>query len=228
MENRTINIAVVAEIAHALQELKDQMVFVGGAVVSLYTDDPAANEIRPTSDIDLTLNILNLNKWSELQEKLSALGFYPDPDGHAICSYKYKNIPVDVMPSEDGPLGPANQWYKLGFSDLRIVKANEENIQILAAPCYLATKFEAFNNRGTDYRTSHDFEDIINIIDNRMNIVEEVSSTIPEIKDFLKTQFTILVKNSNYDEILYAHIHPLILADRLTIVKDKINQIINA
>ena len=61
-----------------------------------------------------------------------------------------------------------------------------------------------------------------------MNIVEEVSSTIPEIKDFLKTQFTILVKNSNYDEILSAHIHPLILADRLTIVKDKINQIINA
>ncbi len=228
MENRTINIAVVAEIAHALQELKDQMVFVGGAVVSLYTDDPAANEIRPTSDIDLTLNILNLNKWSELQEKLSALGFHPDPDGHAICSYKYKNIPVDNMPSEDGPFGPANQWYKLGFSDLRIVKANEENIQILAAPCYLATKFEAFNNRGTDYRTSHDFEDIVNIIDNRIDIVEEVSSTIPEIKDFLKTQFTILINNSNYDEILSAHIHPLILADRLTIVKDKINQIINA
>lgn len=228
MENRTINIAVVAEVAHALQELKDQMVFVGGAVVSLYTDDPAANEIRPTSDIDLTLNILNLSMWSELQEKLSALGFYPNPDGHAICSYKYKNIPVDIMPSEDGPLGPANQWYKLGFSDLQIVKANEENIQILAAPCYLATKFEAFNNRGTDYRTSHDFEDIINIIDNRIDIVEEVSSAIPEIKDFLKTQFTILVNNSNYDEILSAHIHPLIIADRLIIVKDKIYQIVNA
>ena len=41
MENRKINIAVVAEVAQALKELKDQMVFVGGAVVSLYTDDPA-------------------------------------------------------------------------------------------------------------------------------------------------------------------------------------------
>ncbi len=31
MENRTINIAVVAEVAQALQDLKNQMVFVGGA-----------------------------------------------------------------------------------------------------------------------------------------------------------------------------------------------------
>ena len=57
MENRIINIAVVAEVAKALKELKDQMVFVGGAVVSLYTDDPAADEIRPTADIDLTLKL---------------------------------------------------------------------------------------------------------------------------------------------------------------------------
>lgn len=47
MENRTINIAVVAEVAKALKYIKKDMVFVGGAVVSLYTDDPAADEIKP-------------------------------------------------------------------------------------------------------------------------------------------------------------------------------------
>ncbi len=31
MENRTINIAVVAEVAQGLKELKNKMVFVGGA-----------------------------------------------------------------------------------------------------------------------------------------------------------------------------------------------------
>lgn len=35
------------------------MVFIGGAVVSLYTDDSAADEIRPTSDIDMTINLAN-------------------------------------------------------------------------------------------------------------------------------------------------------------------------
>lgn len=63
MENRIINIAVVAEIATALKEVKEHMVFVGGAVVSLYTDDPAADEIRSTKDVDLTLNIINLSHW---------------------------------------------------------------------------------------------------------------------------------------------------------------------
>lgn len=226
MENRTINIGVVAEVAKALKDFKSQMVFVGGAVVSLYTDDPAADEIRPTADIDLTLNVVNLTNWSEIQEKLSLLGFHPDPFGHAICSYKYKDIPVDIMPAEDGPLGPSNKWYKLGFAKLWTVKAKEEEIQILPAPCYLATKFEAFNNRGTDYRTSHDFEDIIYIIDNRTSIVEEVENTHPEIKTFLQSQLLKLVNNSNYEEILSAHIHPLIIMDRAPIVKEKIMQII--
>lgn len=73
MENRTINIAVVAEVAEALKEIKEQIVFVGGAVISLYTDDPAADEIRPTQDVDMTLNIVNLSHWQEVQEQLSEL-----------------------------------------------------------------------------------------------------------------------------------------------------------
>jgi len=84
MENRTINIGVVAEVAKALQNLKDQMVFVGGAVVSLYADDPAADEIRPTGDIDMTVRLMQYKNWPKMQEQLALLGFYPDPFGHAI------------------------------------------------------------------------------------------------------------------------------------------------
>ncbi len=49
----------MAEVAEALQDLKDNMVFVGGAVVSLYTDDPAADDIRPTQDVDIAIHIVN-------------------------------------------------------------------------------------------------------------------------------------------------------------------------
>ena len=171
MENKIINIAVVAEIAEALKDIKQDMVFVGGAIISLYTDDPAADEIRPTQDVDMTINILNLGHWEEVQKKLSELGFQPDPFGHAICSYKYNDIPVDIMATEDGPLGPSNRWYKVGFKNLKNVKVKDQEIKILSAPCYLATKFEAFKNRGNDYRTSHDIEDIIYVIDNRIDIV---------------------------------------------------------
>jgi hypothetical protein len=227
LENRTINIAIVAEVAEALKEIKDQMVFVGGAVVSLYTDDPAADEIRPTKDIDLTLNILSLSHWKEVQEKLGKLGFYPDPFGHSICSYKYKDISVDIMSTEDGPLGPANRWYKMGFDNLWTAKAKDQEIKILSAPCFLATKFEAFSNRGSDYRTSHDIEDIIYVLDNRIEIVEEIQKDDHRIANFIKEFLQTIIHKAIMQDVLIAHIHPLMREERLPIVEEKINQILN-
>jgi hypothetical protein len=227
LKNRTISIAVVAEVAAALKEIKKDMVFVGGAVLSLYTDDPAADEIRPTQDIDMTINIINLSHWEKVQEQLAALGFYPDPMGHAICSYRYNNIAVDIMTTEEGPLGPSNRWFKIGFENLRTAKAKDQEVNILSAPCYLAAKFEAFNNRGSDYRTSHDIEDIIYILDNRMEIAEEIAIDDSRIAQYIKEQLQKITHEGMMQEVLVAHIHPLMLAERLPIVVDKIVQILN-
>jgi hypothetical protein len=227
LENKVINIGVVAEIAEALGEIKDDIVFVGGAVVSLYTDDPAADEIRPTKDIDMTLQIVNLHHWQLINEKLALLGFNPDPYGQSICSYKYKDIPVDIMATEDGPLGPANRWYKLGFENLWTARAKQQEIKILSAPCYLATKFEAFKNRGSDYRTSHDIEDIIYIIDNRINIVEDIALENELISSFIKERLNDIVKKGLLKEVLMAHIHPIMSDQRIPIVEEKITKILN-
>lgn len=225
MENRTINIAVVAEVAKALRELKNQMVFIGGAVVSLYADDPAADEIRPTGDIDMTINLMNFSNWVRMQERLAELRFFPDPYGHAICSHKYKDIPVDIMPAEDGQLGPSNKWYKLGFENLWTVKAVDEEIQILSAPAYLATKLEAFKSRGNDYRTSHDFEDIVYLFDNRMTIVPEIEQAHPDIKGFLLQEINKILESPHLEEILSAHLHPFVIDERYPVVLGKMQQI---
>ncbi len=42
------NIAMIQEVARGLGDLKDQVVFIGGATVSLYLDIGAADEVRPT------------------------------------------------------------------------------------------------------------------------------------------------------------------------------------
>lgn len=216
----------MAEVASALGALAQEVVFVGGAVVSLYTDDPASDEIRPTQDIDLTLAISSLGHWESVQEKLRMLGFFPDAFGHAICSYKHKDILVDIMSSEDGPLGPANRWYKIGFEDLWTAKAKEEEIKILSPPCFLATKFEAFNDRGTDWRTSHDLEDIVYVLDNRTTIVEEIATCDHRIRSFLKFELEEIIKKRMITEVLLAHIHPLMIDERLPIVEEKIAQIV--
>lgn len=227
MENKIINIAIVAKIAKALQELKEQMVFVGGAIISLYTDDPSADEIRPTADVDMTIKLLNYNDWNKMQERLAELKFFPDPNGHAICSYLYKDISVDIMPAEDGPIGPANSWYKLGFEDLQSIRIEDEEINIFTAPCFLATKFEAFQQRGKDYRTSHDFEDIIYVMDNRISIIDEIEKSPLILKAFLKQELQIIMNSPYQEEILSAHLHPFILKERYPILLEKVNRIIN-
>ena len=39
------NIAMLQTVANGLQELKDEVVFIGGAVAELYASDPAASDI---------------------------------------------------------------------------------------------------------------------------------------------------------------------------------------
>lgn len=231
MENKVINVGVVAKIAEGLKELNKNVIFVGGAVVSLYTDDPAADEIRPTADVDFTVNIANLTNlsvWEEFTEKLKILGFSPDPFGHAICSYKFMDIPVDIMAPEDGPLGPSNRWYKKGFNNVQQVTVKDEIVNILSAPYYIATKFEAFNDRGKDFRTSHDMEDIIYILDNRTTIVEEIIDAEDEVKNFIISELKSLKSKGILEEVLTSHIHPIMLEERLPIVEEKIEMILQS
>lgn len=226
MKNRIINIGVVEEVAMALGSLKSQMVFVGGAVVSLYANDPVADEIRPTSDIDMTVNLVNYSNWSQLEEKLGQLNIHPDPFGHSICSYRYKDIPLDIIPANASHVGESNRWYNYGFEDLWIVRANAVEINILPVSCYLAAKFDAFNDRGKDYRTSHDFEDIIYVIDNRIEIVEDIKHGHADVIHFLKQELSKAINNAYWEDILMAHIHPLLLEERGSLLTDKIKQIL--
>lgn len=226
MRNRIINLGVVAEIAQALGDLNQSVVFVGGAVISLYTDDPAADEVRPTQDVDLTLKLLDFNQ-RELDAKLAERGFHPDIQGHTICTYKYNDIAVDIMASTDSMRGPTNRWYSIGFDSIQKIQIEGVLIQILSAACYLATKFEAYNHRGNgDYRTSHDFEDIIYVIDNRTTIVEEVRVADKRIRNFLKSEFKIILNTAYAEEILSGHLHPLILEKRYPILLAKINDLL--
>lgn len=226
MKNRTININVVEEVAVALGNLKEQMVFVGGAVVSLYANDPIVEQIRPTSDIDMTINLVNFSNWAQLQEKLARLHINPDPFGNSICSYRYKDIPLDIIPANISHIGETNRWYSYGFDNLCLLKVNAVEIKVLPAPCYLAAKFEAFNNRGKDYRTSHDFEDIIYVIDNRIEIIEEVKQSHSDVRAYLKQELEKALNSIFWEDILLAHIHPLIIDERGPIITERINQII--
>lgn len=227
MHNKIINLALVAQVAIALEELREKMVFIGGAVISLYTDDPASEEIRPTSDIDMTINLANYNEWAQMQERLAELKFYPDPEGHSICSYKYDKIAIDIMPAEDSSIGVSNIWYKPGFKYLQQIELPEGvNINILPSPYFLATKLEAFKDRGAnDFYGSHDYEDIIYLLDNRITIVEDILAADEDVRTYIKQEINVIKKHPQASEILAMHIHPLVREERFKMLMEKIEKI---
>jgi len=110
---------------------------------------------------------------------------------------------------------------------LRTVKAMDEEIKVFSAPCFIATKFEAFHARGKEDYFKEDFEDIIYILDNRESIVAEIANAENEIKDYLTSEFKQIWKIRNSEEILSLHIHPLMMEERLPLLAKKIFQIIN-
>jgi predicted nucleotidyltransferase len=176
-------------------------------------------------DIDFTLKLYTYKAFSEILERLSQLGFHPDPFGHSINSYKYKNISVDIMLAFDSPLGPCNRWYQKGFNSLHEITIEGETIQVFSVPYFLATKFEAYNDRGEDIRTSHDFEDIIYVINNREDIVEEIAKSDADVRQFLQTEIQKVLSNKLLEEILSYHIVPSDFEYRYPMVIEKLNKI---
>jgi len=217
----------VAIVAKGLGHLLDQMVFIGGAAIEFYIDDPAADEVRTTGDIDLTVEITTYGEYNRLLNELSQLGFKQSAESTNMSRVYYKGIAVDIMPSEDTPIGKTNSWYRPGFAHLKKNEVENLIIQLLELPYFIATKFEAFNNRGGDPRVSHDFEDIIYTIDNCTTIVNEIIAADKTVREFIELQLKKIIEDKYHEEILSAHLHPNSRDIRLPIVIEKIKQIIS-
>ncbi|MCK9207041.1 MAG: nucleotidyl transferase AbiEii/AbiGii toxin family protein [Salinivirgaceae bacterium] len=190
-------------VAIGLGELRNEMVFVGGAVAELYADNPAASEIRPTNDVDCVIEISSRLQFARLEENLRARGFKNDTsEGAPICRWIYRDIKVDVMPTDSNVFGFSNRWYVEGI-EIKIQKTLPDGTDVFVFPpeYYLAAKFEAHNSRGgNDLRQSHDFEDIIYILDNCSNILDNISASTPSVKEYLKSECQKLLENPNFTE----------------------------
>jgi hypothetical protein len=97
IKNTIINRGIIKKIALALDDLNEQVVYVGGAVVSLYINDPAADEVRPTKDIDISLSIATVAELETIRESLTRKGFIQTAEDNIICRFRYDDVTVDVM-----------------------------------------------------------------------------------------------------------------------------------
>jgi hypothetical protein len=186
----TRNVEMLQRAAKALGDLKDEVVFVGGAVVDLFITDPAAPRPRFTQDVDVVVEVTTYGAWAELGERLRALGFREDRrEGAPLCRWLFEDLVIDVMPALERVLGFTNRWYR------QAKKESEERklpggvlIRAVTSPLFLVTKIEAFGSRGGgDFVASHDLEDIIAVVDGRPALADEVQRAPAQLRRYLAT-----------------------------------------
>jgi len=225
-ENQAINLKVVEKVASRLEEINSDVIYVGGAVISLYVTDEGAEQPRPTMDIDISVQVSTYGEMDRLREKLAEKEIYPEPTEDIMYRYSYEDILIDFIPYTETPLGPSNSWLKPGFEKAYPFKIGNSEIRILPVSLFLATKWEAFKSRGNDPRTSHDFEDIIYVIDNNLNLVDDVINANKDVRIFLKEMSQEILFHSSCNEIIECHLNPYTMEERRKLVIDKLEKII--
>lgn len=229
MSTRYPNVAKVELIAQALGPTCERLVFVGGCAVDLLLSDPAAAAPRVTYDVDLLVEVAALPGYHAMEEELSKLGFKRDMSPDApICRWLFRNLQVDLMPTDSTILGFANRWYPMVAATAQTLKLpSGESIRLITAPTFSATKFEAFGDRGrADLLGSHDLEDIINVVEGRPELVAEIAASPQELRSYLSAQCAALLAMPNFMDALPGMIFPdELLTERVNNVAKRLQQI---
>ena len=224
------NLESLTLVAHRLEELCNEVTFVGGCITGLLITDKAAPDVRFTVDVDCIINVVSKPGYHSLSEKLRQKGFKEMSSGnYPICRWNCDGILIDVMPTDKSVLGFSNKWYKDAQSNAASKKINDSiSIKVISAAYFLATKLEAFKDRGKqDFLLSHDLEDIISIVDGRPEIVTDISNAPDNLKEYLASEFSTLMNNSQFIHALPGHLNYSNESEgRKKIVEERIHAII--
>lgn len=199
----------VHTVAVRLGDLRDEVVFLGGATVGLLITDPAVAAVRPTKDVDVIVEVASWREYVPLQQRLRQKGFVEDTEeGAPLCRWTIEGIKVDVMPTSEEILGFTNRWYGPAMRNARSCQLTDTlSIRLVTAPYFVATKLEAFRGRGQgDYQLSHDLEDLVAVVDGRPEVVEEIAHAPVDLQDYLREGVGELVDDSSFLEALAGHL----------------------
>lgn len=210
MNSNDPNVAMMETVAERLGEaLRDQLVFIGGAVTGLLISDPGQPAIRATEDVDLIVRAATRGDYRRIEEALRKRGFVNDAGKDApICRWRIGAVTVDVMPTLPEILGFASRWYPHALATAqRTQLPSGTSIHLVTAPAFLATKFEAFDGRGRgDYLFSHDLGDVIAVVDGRDELIGECRAVEPPLRAYLQQRFGQLLATPAFIDALPGHL----------------------
>jgi len=192
-------------VARGLGPLLDHLVFVGGQVAELLITDPGATRVRPTDDVDTICAVTGRRGYRRLGNQLRERGFVEDSSpGAPVCRWRLGGDRVDVMPADEEILGFRNRWYDLGIRTAQAYELHHGlTIRIVAAPVFIATKLEAFADRGeADWYGSHDIEDIVTVVAGRPELYDEKTASEPSLRAYVALGTVAFLASGVADDVI--------------------------
>lgn len=201
------NVAAVELVAAALGPLCAELVLVGGCSVGLLITDQARPPVRQTIDVDLVAQVASVaDYYGVLHQNLRARGFAECADADHICRWTKGKLIVDVIPSKDIFGHTTNVWYEQVVQcATKVMLSTKQEIRVISAPLFIATKLEAFASRGDGDYLRHDMEDIVNVVDGRAELIDEVKASDQLLRDFIEEEIDRLLADPIFLEQLPGH-----------------------
>lgn len=200
---RAAYLEVMKLLASKLGPLRNKVVLVGGMVAGLLITDLSGADVRATDDIDLVIEATTYSDYTHVQDQLRDLGFQNVQEGPS-CRFRIGALVVDIMPTNGTYLGFNSAWYPEimeNFDKLDLGDGIE--LKTVTAPLFLCTKFDAFNDRGShDFMASEDIEDIVGVIEGRVELFREITHSANDVRDYLKSQFLLLLESNAFFDAL--------------------------
>jgi predicted nucleotidyltransferase len=222
------NTELLVRMAEALGDLRERLVFVGGCATALLITDPAAAPVRATQDVDAVVAIASKVEYLRLGEALRARGFSQTlAEGEPPFRWSLGGMKLDLMPATEEVLGFSNRWYETALrTAVNVALPGGPAIRLVTPACFLATKLEAFADRGRgDYLQSHDLEDVLSVVDGRREIVDDVGAADSAMRDYISAVFAQLLADEGFQNALPGLVMDGSPATRVPVVLERLRSI---
>jgi predicted nucleotidyltransferase len=199
------NLELLSAIAQAMGSLRERVVFVGGCATGLLITQPLVADVRATEDVDAIVEVVSLAAYHTLARQLMELGFKQTmADNTPPFRWFWRGMQLDLVPLDEKVLGFANRWYRPAFEAAQTATLPSGlQLRHLSSPYFMATKLEAFRDRGNnDVYLSHDLEDIITVVDGREELLTELVGAPAEVRAFVATAMQGILQNSIFSNVL--------------------------
>jgi predicted nucleotidyltransferase len=211
----------IARVAEALGDLRDRVVFIGGAIAPLLQTHPPFPRARPTKDVDAVAATTSYRDIEALDQALRARDFRTPPApstaenaGGRRQTHVHKwlapgGIEFDLVPSGAHLGGSGSLWdqYALELAETVDIRKGL-SIKHADAPTFLAMKWAAHHDRGKDDPVnSTDLEDILALIASRPTIIDELQRSPPELSQYVRDQTAGFLRNPDVGDLLAAHLN---------------------